>query len=855
MKQDVSSKAVARRFWCLLALVLVLAVFFSALAVRFTATPYLAEQQRQAITEQALKDARSVEATLSRYRIFQSIVASDPDVITTVLGYNDNARLVIDFFESLQRPVALSWLALYDVFGGRLAQNPFQGDATDAFASERIKAIVQGFEENPADAQERVLYEYGHDDSQTLVFVPVLNNGLVEGVLVGGYALDLTEALPDHDNVRSTYFVRARTEAEARLNAPENAVIAKLADADFALVQVPESASVSAAGNALMQRTAGVIALVLVGAFSLFAWLGRTTIVEPHRRLAEQQQSLSELATIAERADDAILVTDQTTRVRWVNPAFSDLTGYTIDEIAGKRSGLLLRGPDTDPIVAAQVDQAMQERRPIRVEILNYGKLGKPYWASKSVSPLYDDDGGTIYGFVTISRDITESRRQREEILAAHREIEHQAYHDPLTGLPNRRALDLALQERRNSDALASTIVRVDLDRFKYVNDTMGHEAGDFVLCEVANIIRTETKIGDLPARVGGDEFVILLSPGMTDDDGLVVANRMLDRICSPKVFEDKTLRVGASFGIASTADRLLGLDELIIGADAALYDAKGRGRSTVRLYSPELHREVLGRRALAREIRRGIGNDEFEPYFQPQVDARTGQIVGVETLARWHSSELGVLAPGAFMPVAQHLSVIDEIDAIIFRKAIDQIVGLRERGVAIPKVSFNVTAERIQSQDSFEIIKDNLSRGPRISFEILESVLVEEQSDLFSFSLDRLRESGVMIEIDDFGSGHASIIGLKQLLPDAMKVDQRLIQPITTDPTARGMLKQIIGMADLLGLSVTAEGVETLDHARVLTDLGCDTLQGHAFAKAMMVEDLYHYAMKQQPSDTTRAG
>lgn len=839
-----TSSTVARRFWGLLIVVLVLAVAASAVAVRQSATPYLAEKQRQAITEQALKVARNVDAILARHKLFLSFVSGNEQVVSTALGYVPTNEFVLDYFENLRWPEGASWLRLYDAFGDLLASYETAPTERIPFENRVLSEFARAFDEQGAAAGTRALL---WDDGGTLRIVlaePVFNGNFIEGVLIAGFNLDAAAVLTRTDVAEATYLIEATNLEDAMAIAPTGAVVVQLPTLDLAVVQVPDLASVAEAGRVLLQTTVSAIAVVLVAAFALFAWLGRAAIVEPHRRLERQKRELSELAAISERADDAILVTDLDGRGVWANPAFERLSGYSIKDIEGAVCPSILYGDSTDPVTAKDVEAALARQQSIKTEIAFTSKSSCEFWVSLSLSPLSLDDG-KVYGFSMISHDITEARRQREVILQTSREIEHQALHDPLTGLPNRRALDVALKERGGDAEGATTIVRIDLDHFKYVNDTMGHEAGDFLLCAVANILRRETTEDDLPVRVGGDEFLILLAPGKTSQDGQTLAQRILEYIREPKAYEDKTLRVGSSFGVASTDDGLAELDALIIGADAALYEAKNLGRNTVRLYSPELHRAVLDRRTLAREIRRGIAQEEFEPYFQPQIDAVTRQIVGVETLARWHSPDLGLVFPNTFMPVARQLSVIEDIDAIIFSKAIDQIVSLHERGVNIPKVSFNVTAERIQNQTSFDVVRANLGRGPKISFEILESVLVEDQTDLFAFSLDRLRDSGVMIEVDDFGSGHASVIGLMQLLPDAMKIDQRLIMPITWDKTTRGMLKQIFGMAELLGLQVTAEGVETMEHADILEELGCNTLQGHAFARAMPIDDLLEFARK----------
>ncbi|MEM1351362.1 MAG: EAL domain-containing protein [Pseudomonadota bacterium] len=566
------------------------------------------------------------------------------------------------------------------------------------------------------------------------------------------------------------------------------------------------------------------------------------------KALKHQTQELAKLAAIAERAEDSMLLTDETGRVTWCNPAFEELTGYALVETKGRKPSEFLQGPDTDPETICAIHDALKDCRPIKCKILNYRKDGSSYWLSLSISALETDEG-EHYGFVAISSDISREMHQRAAIDAANREIEHRSLHDPLTELPNRRALDDAMRTRLN-DRCDTTLLRIDLDHFKYVNDTIGHDAGDFVLEHVAKIIRDEVHDSDLPARVGGDEFVILLSEGRTSEDGVAVANRLLERIKAPIPFETKVIRIGVSFGVASTLDGLLCVDRLIVGADAALYTAKENGRNCTHVYTPALHAEIEDRRKMARELKRAVAGDEFIAHYQPQIDAKTREVVGVEALVRWQSSALGLLLPDQFLPVARRLSIVEEIDDCVFRKAIGEISGLRSAGIAIGKLALNVTARRISDPSVVQMIRETGTGAVKIAFEVLESVLVENQNAQFQFGLDALREAGVAIEVDDFGSGHASIVGLMQLQPDAMKIERRLVQSIDGNDVSRIVVENIVNIGKSMNLSVIAEGVETLEQADVLTELGCDVLQGFAFAKPMPLQNLKAYLRTHSADD-----
>lgn len=833
-----SSATVQKRFWSLICLIFLLAVSSSALAVKLTATPILAGQQKEAIETRVATDARSLQALLDRHELLLGVIGNAPDVTNVVMGYVNNTEIVSQFLSQVHQPEDLSWVALYDILGTEIAVHESAPDTRALFSDAEIIAVVEDMTSHAPTSLRHVILRENNDRIYVLQTGPILHNGFVEGAVVAAFEIDASLLFPPNEIARSVRIAQASDLDAGMLPMSEKAVAARLQELDLAIVLEPDLEHVREAERHLFTNSVAALVAVLLIAFAIFAAVGRTAIVEPHQRLAKQKKSLAELAAVAERANDAIIVTDLEGKVTWTNPAFERLSGFTAEEMRGHSPGRILQGPETDPEQIAVMRRALRQRVPTKVELLNYRKDGTSYWVAIGLSPL-SNEAGECYGFVSISHDITQERAQRDAIVAAKQEIEYQALHDPLTGLPNRRALDLALKERTAGHPEDATIVRIDLDHFKYVNDTLGHEAGDFALCRVADILREETKAQDLPVRVGGDEFVVLLGPGNTSEAGATVARRMLERIQQPGDFEGKSVRVGASFGIASTLDGLLPINDLTIGADAALYEAKDMGRNTVRLYTPSLHNTVIGRRSLALEIRRAIANEEFVPYFQPQIDAQTHAVVGVETLARWRSPTLGLMHPGQFLPIAEQLSVVDDMDAIIFKKAVAEIIALQARGLKIPKVSFNVTTQRIQNPDTFEILASLPADAPRIGFEILESVLVEEQSEVFNFSLDRVRDMGVCIEIDDFGSGHASVVGLMHLRPDIMKIDQRLVMPISESPEARALLQQIIGMANILNLKVTAEGVETHEHAQILTEMGCHTLQGYAFSTPQPVEDL----------------
>lgn len=581
-----------------------------------------------------------------------------------------------------------------------------------------------------------------------------------------------------------------------------------------------------------------------VGLAVVFIILSRD-LIRSQRAQSLQTKELRELAAIAERANDSITLADNAGRITWVNPAFERLTGYSLEECCGKRPGEFLQGPATDQSTRQEIGYALRNGRPIKREILNYTRDGEPYWITLGIS-LLENSAGVQYGFMAISADISKDVAQREALADANQEIAHQSLHDPLTELPNRRALDDALLARVKAQR-PTTLVRIDLDHFKYVNDTQGHQAGDHVLKEVARILYSEVGEDDLPARVGGDEFVIVMRDGAGADQAFRLSERLLKRVREPIQYGSKVLQIGGSFGVASTNDGLLSVEELLIGADAALYEAKECGRNRVHVYTDDLHNEIAERRRMAKELKKAISNSEFVPYYQPQFDAETRSLVGVETLVRWHSPDLGLVMPDEFLPVAERLSLVEDIDALIFDKATTQISAIHELGIGIDKLALNVTVQRILDPNVLDAVRSKDLGTLELSFEILESVLVEDQTDRFHFAVDCLREAGVGIEVDDFGSGHASIIGLMHLQPDSMKIDRRLVQNVDQSPVSRGVIESIVNIAKSMDLTVVAEGVETLEQADALTEAGCDVLQGYYFSHPLSGKDLRAFAIDWQ--------
>ncbi|WP_206438742.1 MULTISPECIES: bifunctional diguanylate cyclase/phosphodiesterase [Mesorhizobium] len=438
-------------------------------------------------------------------------------------------------------------------------------------------------------------------------------------------------------------------------------------------------------------------------------------------------------------------------------------------------------------------------------------------------------------------RQLTESKNAELNLAKAH--IEHAALHDSLTGLPNRRYLDELLAENGEPDR-HTALLHLDLDRFKQINDTLGHAAGDAMLMHASNVIKANADAADFVARIGGDEFVVV-SHGLDDDQLSALADRIIEAMRQPVDYRGHPCRFGVSIGIAANS----GVDarQLLVNADLALYRAKSRGRNRYEFFNEELQSEIVRTKQIADEILGGLERNEFIAYYQPQFDARTLEIVGVEALSRWKHPQRGILAPDAYLKVAEELNVVALIDRIVLKHALENFERWSHSHLNIPRVSVNVSARRLEDKDLIEGLRKLAIKPGTVSFELVESIFLDENDDLVTWNIEHIKDLGIDIEIDDFGTGYASIVSLLKLRPRRLKIDRQLITPITGSMAQRHLVASIIEIGKSLGIEVVAEGVETMEHARILKELGCDILQGYFFGRPMEAKAFKAFAQSRK--------
>ena len=441
---------------------------------------------------------------------------------------------------------------------------------------------------------------------------------------------------------------------------------------------------------------------------------------------------------------------------------------------------------------------------------------------------------------------LTEARNR--ELEAARVRIEHNALHDSLTGLPNRRYLDetlkrMAAEGYQGSGSMA--LLHIDLDRFKQINDTLGHAAGDAMLIHASAVLRDNCNEADFVARIGGDEFVVLTTASGGDLYLSALAERIVARMRQPASYEGHECRFGVSIGIAADRGTPIDIKRLLINADIALYRAKARGRNRFEFFSETLQAEVVNTKRVADEILSGLERNEFVAWFQPQFDAHSHEVVGVEALARWQHPSEGIKTPDAFMRIAEELNVVANLDRLILEQTLAALRRWDGMGLKVPRASVNVSLRRLDDDDLIAGLRQLDIEPGRLSFELVESIYLDEGDAVVGWNIDQIKDLGIDVEIDDFGTGYASIVSLQKLRPNRLKIDRQLVDPILVDPGQRQLLASIVEIGKSMGIEVVAEGVETMEHAAILRDLGCDILQGYAFSRPMSQADLEDFLRK----------
>ncbi|WMC11008.1 EAL domain-containing protein [Oceanimonas pelagia] len=555
-------------------------------------------------------------------------------------------------------------------------------------------------------------------------------------------------------------------------------------------------------------------------------------------RQRSQEAELHLLKRGIEATPNGIVMADATAPdlpLVYVNAAFLSITGYRREEVLG-RNCRLLQGENTDPRAVAAIRAAIADRREHEVTLLNYRKDGTPFWNQCILAPVFDAQGQCTH-YIGIQQDVTRQRENEET-------LRFQRSHDLLTGLPNRMAFQARLAEHCRlfgHQARSLAVLAVNLDGFKIVNDGLGHQVGDSLLRAVAQRLTGWLKPGDLLARLGGDDFGLLL-PNRQQQDMIEAAESLLELLCRPFDIGEHPLHLSASIGIVAAGEPLHDGGELLQHANLAMREAKRQGRNTWQWYSGGINTHIHHHITLRREIQEALENDQFTVYYQPLVDARSGEIRSLEALIRWQHPQRGMVPPGDFIPLAEQTGQIIGIGRWVLRRACQDAARINARRSAPLRVAVNVSPLSFQRGqfllDVKQILQETGTAPCLLKLELTEGVLMSGADHAIE-NLRAIRELGVKVAIDDFGTGFSSLSYLRQLPVNQLKLDRSFIHDITSNKDSAAIVQGVITMAHHLGLQVVAEGVETRAQQDDLIMRGCDLLQGFRFSPPLPLNEV----------------
>jgi len=561
-------------------------------------------------------------------------------------------------------------------------------------------------------------------------------------------------------------------------------------------------------------------------------WIGTITDIHEQRLTAERIRQSEEQHRALLEASSVVLWLATPDGMITETRGWQDITGQDDAEAAGLGSVDTVH-PDDQARTIQAWQSAVSSGAPYENECRVRQKGGDYRWMLTRAVPLRNPDG-TVREWVGGLSDIHDRK-------VAECELWRLANHDPLTGLPNRmlfqHRLEQALAEAKRNGTGISLLV-IDLDEFKDVNDSFGHDAGDALLKETAVRLSAVARGCDTVARLGGDEFVVLLAGSSSLEHAATLAEGIAKKLSQPVSYAGQVIASRASIGVASFPDHDGEAADLMKDADMALYRAKAEGRNRVVTYSPEMRAAIEQRITLRREMREAISLDQIEPFYQPKVGLATGEIVGFEALARWRHPTRGLLTPGSFVDAFDDPELATMIGKRLIGKVTSDMRRWLNSGLNFGHVAINLShAEFIQSGLAEDILRIlDLAKVPPQHFEIeiTEKVLLDAQPDAVASALDKFRARGVRVALDDFGTGYASLTHLKQFSVDHIKIDQSFVQDIEEDPDAEAIVMAVVSLGRSLNLQVTAEGVETIGQAQRLREMGCGIAQGFLYAKPM---------------------
>lgn len=570
------------------------------------------------------------------------------------------------------------------------------------------------------------------------------------------------------------------------------------------------------------------------------------SVVEDISARKHTEASLLLAQRALESSGNGIIITDclqPDNPVVYVNPAFERITGYSEVEAVGENCRFL-QGNDHDQPGVSAVRQAIENREEARVILRNYRKDGTLFWNELYVAPVHTEDGSVTH-FVGVQNDISEQKRAEESLL-------HMATHDALTGLPNRSLLQdrigqaIAHAERTAREV---AVLFLDIDRFKNINDSLGHAAGDALISILARRLRDAIRTADTVARVGGDEFVIVLTDINRESDITQVLPGLLAAIRQPMLVEGHELSVTASIGISAYPHDGRDATSLLKNADTAMYQAKEAGRNEFRFYAQAMNANAVDRLRLENDLRNAIKGDELVVFYQPQIEIETGRIVAAEALLRWKHPRHGLVSPLDFIPMAEETGLIVPIGEWVLRQVCSQIRSWDEAGLPSLVIAVNLSPRQFHQSGIVEMVATamyDFDLPPnRLELEITESSLMRNPEEA-ALLLEELSQMGFSLSVDDFGTGYSSLGYLKRFPLNALKIDRSFVNDIESNQNSGSIAAAVIALAHSLGLKVVAEGVEKREQMEYLRSLNCDLVQGYLYGRPMPANEFAVFLTKE---------
>jgi diguanylate cyclase (GGDEF)-like protein/PAS domain S-box-containing protein len=549
----------------------------------------------------------------------------------------------------------------------------------------------------------------------------------------------------------------------------------------------------------------------------------------------QQREELKESSIVFENTEEGILITDCKQRILLVNSAFEKISGYTKKELVGKKPSLL-KSHKHDRFFYKQMWSSINKKGYWKGKIYDKAKDGTilPTWLNITA---VKDKKNKIIKYISIHTDL-------QDIIDTQEKADYLAYHDSLTGLPNRIKLEehlshvIAVAQR---DELAMSILFIDLDRFKIINDTLGHQVGDRLLQNVATRIRKVLRDTDMVARMGGDEFIVVLETARDKKAAAYVCQKILDTLKEPIKIGDHSLNTSASIGVAMFPSNGNNITTLIKNADTAMYHAKKLGKDNFQYYNEELSKDVHNQLRIEQALKFAISNNELSLNYQPQYTLSNRKIVSFEALVRWNSKKIGFTPPDIFIPVAEDTGMIIEIGEFIFEQACKDFIKFKEINTELQSIAINISSIQFRDKHFISKIKKILNTTKilpsQVELEITERYIMEFNETNMTI-LDKLKSLGFRMSIDDFGTGYSSMNYLSKLPIDTIKVDKSFVDNIPMDNNNMQISKAIVALSKSLGYNTVAEGIETKEQEEFLLSLDCEIGQGYLFSRPLDFEN-----------------